>query len=181
MKKILLIAIPFLCMLLASCEKDHWGNGDPALEHVYFVGIRDLVGLNNNAVVVNVAQGDTTSVPLQFFSERVRSYDVVTYYYVGGTLQRGVNYEITDQNGNILTPDANGAFTLTWPKAVKGVQRVYIKAKNAGKGSFTILTSNPNAATPITSADVSTTVNNKTDQYEVRTFSQNYKATVNIN
>ncbi len=181
MKKILFVAISLFCMLLTGCEKDHWGDSDPALEHVYFVGIRDLVGLNNNAVAVSVAQGDTTSVPLQFFSERVRSYDVVTYYYVGGSLQRGVNYEITDQNGNILTPDANGAFALTWPKAVKGVQRVYIKTKSAGKGSFTILTSNPNAATPITSADVSTTVNNKTDQYEVRTFSQNYKATVNIN
>jgi hypothetical protein len=181
MKKILFVAISLLCMLLTGCEKDHWGDSDPTLEHVYFVGIRDLVGLNNNAVAVSVAQGDTTSVPLRFFSERVRSYDVVTYYYVGGTLQRGVNYEIIDQKGNILTPDANGAFALTWPKAVKGVQRVHIKTKSVGKGSFTILTSNPNAATPITSADVSTTVNNKTDQYEVRTFSQNYKATVNIN
>lgn len=180
MKKILFVAISLFCVLLTGCEKDHWGT-DPALEHVYYIGIRDLVGLNNNAVAVSVAQGDTTSVPLQFFSERVRSYDVVTYFYVGGTLKRGVNYEITDQNGNILTPDANGAFTLTWPKAVKGVQRVHIRTKSAGKGSFTILTSNPNAATPITSADVSTTVNNKTDQYEVRTFSQNYKATVNIN
>lgn len=110
----------------------------------------------------------------------MRSYDVVTYYYVTNELQRGVDFEVVDANGQVLQPDANGALSLTWPKAKKGVQSVYIKALNGAKGSFKLQTFDPNSTVTLSNQDVSSTIQNKTDDYEVRVFTQNYRAKINI-
>jgi hypothetical protein len=179
MKKILFLLAAFCCVLVGCDNNNNWGDGDPSMEHVYYIGFQDWSAKLNNSTQYNVNHGDTIGIPVQFYSERVRSYDAVTYYYVSGSLVRGTDYEIVDKSGAVLSPDSNGAFSLTWPKAIKGIQRVYVKALNK-IGSFTLLTFDPNAAIPISAADVSTTTNNKTDKYEVRAFTQNYKVTINV-
>jgi hypothetical protein len=127
-----------------------------------------------------VAQGSTVEVPMQFWCEFVRSYDVETYYYVAGNLERGKDYEIVDASGNTMQPNSDGAFVMTWPNAKKGVQNIYIKALNGSKGSFLLQTFNPNSGVTLTNQDVNTTIQNKTDNYEVRIFTQNYKVTINV-
>ncbi len=179
MKKILFILAAFCCILV-SCDKNEWGNGDPSLANVYYVGFQQWSTKFDNSIQYNVNRGDTVSAPVQFYSEQVCPYDVVTYYYVAGSLVRGTDYQIVDENGTVLSPDVNGAFSLIWAKAIKGIKKIYVKALNSKVGSFTLLTFNPNATVPISPNDVSTTTNNKTDEYEVRAFTQNYKVTINI-
>ncbi len=179
MKKIIYLLFAISCIFI-GCDNDEWSDGDPSMEHVYYVGFQQWTARFDNSAKYDINRTDTVGIPIQFYSERVRSYDVTTYYYVSGSLIRGVDYEVVDQNKTVLNPNENGAFSLIWPKAVKGIQRVYIKALNSSTGSFTVLTFDPNSAVPISSSDVSTTTNNKTQDYEVRAFSQNYKVTVNI-
>ncbi|MEZ5005108.1 MAG: hypothetical protein R2738_02115 [Bacteroides graminisolvens] len=167
-------------ILLISCDKNEWSNGNPSMANVYYIGFQQWSAKFDNSIKYNVNRGDTVSIPVQFYCESIHSYDVITYYYVAGTLVRGTDYNIIDQNGHILNPDADGSFSLIWPNAIKGVQRIYVKALNNATGSLMLQTFDPNAAVPISSADVSTTTNNKTDNYEVRTFSQNYKVTINV-
>lgn len=175
------MAFALVGLLFTACDNNDWTT-DPSLADVYYVGIEDTLGLNNNKVVMTVEQGNSTSVGIQFFSEQRRGFDVTTYYYVAGDLKRGVDYDITDASGTVLQPATDGSFPMTWANALKGVQQVYIKTyATGGKGTFTVLTHDPNNPTAITAQDIATTVNNKTGQYEVRTFSQNYLATVTIN
>ena len=185
MKKILYLMIAVTCCLFyASCDNDDW-DYDHSLEHVYYFGPEvwgydDTKQGNNNVVHYEVSQGETIGIPMQFWCEFVRSYDVVTYYYVTGDLERGKDYDVVDENGQVLSPDANGAFSLIWPNAKKGVQNVYIKALNGEKGSFYLQTLNPDSDVELSNQDVESTIQNKTDQYEVRIFTQNYKITVNV-
>lgn len=67
---------------------------------------------------------------------------------------------------------------MTWPNAIKGSQNVYIKALNGTKGAIRVLTYDPNKA--IDATDVSSTTITKTNEYEVRAFSENYYVTVYI-
>ena len=185
MKKLTYFLLALMCINLVSCDDDAWSDGDPALEHVYYFGFEtwgydETKKGNNNVVHYEVKQGETVAVPMQFWCEFVRSYDVTTYYYVAGNLVRGTDYEIVDANGQVLQPNADGAFTLTWPNAKKGVQNVYIKALNGSTGSFLLQTFNPNSSVTLSNQDVSSTIQNKTDDYEVRIFTQNYKVTINI-
>jgi hypothetical protein len=179
MKKLLFIFIALVSAILFSCEKETWSEGDPAMEHVYYYGFENW-GTYKNDLKFTVNRGATLLVPVQFHSERVRAYDVTTYYYVAGTAVRGTDYQIVDESGSVLQPDANGAFAMNWPEAVKGVKNIYVKALNGAAGTFTLLTYNPNAEIPISNTDVSTTTNNLTEDYEVRAFSQNYKVAVTI-
>lgn len=179
MKKLFILTIIAISLLFASCEKEEWRNGDPAMENVYYIGFENWGNLQNN-VNYNVARGQTIGIPVQFHSEQVKKYDVETFYYVAGAAIRGTDYEIVDENGSVLSPDANGAFKIVWPKAVKGVKKVYVKALNGSTGSFMVQTFNPNAEVPITNANVNSTIVNKTNQYEVRAFSQNHRVRVTI-
>lgn len=179
MKNIFLMLIAFMALFFNSCQEEPWSEGDPAMEHVYYFGFEDWGKLKND-VKFSIAKGETLAVPVQFHSERVRNYDVTTFYYVAGTSVRGVDYQIVDANGAALEPDANGAFSLMWPKAVKGVQNIYVKALNGSTGSFTLQTFNPNAEVPISNTDPTSATNNKTSDYEVRAFSQNYKVSISI-
>ena len=77
-----------------------------------------------------------------------------------------------------LTPDASGAYTMTWPNAEKGIQNIYIKALNGKKGAIRVLTFDPSRTMDVT--DVSTTSIIKTSEYEVRAISENYYVTVFI-
>ena len=177
MKKILYLLIAItLCYTFTNCGDDDWTT-DPDLEHIYFVGFEDWGTFQNN-VVYNVNRGTTLEIPVQFYSERTRSYDVVTYYYVSpGALTPGTDFQVVDVNGNVLQQDASGAYKFDWPKAVKGVQKVCIKALNGDAGAIAVYTFDPNAGA-ITHPDNIT--NSKTNDYEVRSFTQNYKVAVNI-
>lgn len=178
MKKLIILLISFVTLsgLFVSCEKDTWSKGDPALANVYYVGFQNWADFKNS-VKFNVNRGDTVSIAVQFYSEQVCSYDVTTYYYVAGAAVLGADYNIVDQNGTVLSPDANGAFSLIWPQAIKGVKRVYVKALNGSAKSFLIQTFNPNDAEAISYTH---TLNDSTAVYSVHTFTQNYKVTVNI-
>ena len=180
MKKILyILTITAVCSLFFACSDDEWGNGDPAMEHIYYFGFEDW-GRNDNKITFDVKQGETISIPVQFHSERTRSYDVTTYYYVYGNLTHGVDYQVVDENGGNLQPDANGAFSVQWPKAVKGVKSIYIKGLNASTGEFTLATFNPNdGKIEHTNENINIT-NSKTNEYEVRAFTQNYFRVINV-
>lgn len=177
MKKIIfLLTIMIGVYTFTSCDDNEWEEGDPSMEHIYYIGFKEW-GKFNNKVKYNVEQGGILEVPIQYHSERIRSYDVVTYYYVGDEMQRGVDYEIIDEEGKAIEPNQEGAYTVTWSKAKKGIYNIRIKALNAQKGSFTLHTFNPKAG-EIKHPDNIT--NSMTKDYEVRSFTQNYKVIVNI-
>jgi hypothetical protein len=179
MKKILFILMAIVaCYTFTGCGDDEWSDGDPAMEHVYYIGFdwgQTTADFNNNKVVYNVDRGSILDIPVQFYSERVRSYDVTVYYYVSG-LTLGTDYQIVDENGTVLS-SANGAFSMTFPQAKKEIKNIRVKALNGAAGSLSILTFNPNAG-EISHPDNIT--NSKTENYEVRAFLKNYKVTVNI-
>lgn len=178
MKKILLIltVISLSCILTNCSDDDKWGDGESSMEHVYYIGFQDWGKLKND-VIFNVKAGDVQSIPVQFHSERVRSYDVVTYYYVSGTPVSGVDFQIVDESNNVLQPNETGAYKIDWPKAAKGVKNIYIKALKASAKPLTVLTFDPNAGEISHPENIT---NSKTNDYEVRAFSQNYKVTVNL-
>lgn len=195
------------CLTYTSCGDDNDWDYDHSLENVYYFG-PEVWGYdtnkkgNNNVVIYSVKQGGTVEIPMQFWCEFVRSYDVETYYYVtpkpagekyypspasgsqvsydGTVLTCGVDYEVVDAQGQRLMPNADGAYVMTWPNAVKGVQNIYIKALNGKTGAFNLQTFNPNSSTTLSNQDVESTVQNRTEQYEVRIFTQNYRVTVAV-
>ncbi len=186
MKNIFYILIVLFCVLgLSSCGNDDW-DYDKSLENVYFFGPQvwgydDTKKGNNNVVFYDIEQGGTAIVPMQLWCEFYRSYDVVTYYYLTSeTLALGVDYNVVDENGSVITPDALGAYNFIWKNAVKGVKNVYVKSlPGGGIGTVTLQTAAPNAPIPVNN-DLSTTLQSKTADYEVRIFSQNYKVAINI-
>ena len=67
---------------------------------------------------------------------------------------------------------------MVWPNAKQGVQNIYIKALNGNKGTIRVLTFDPKKT--MSSSDVSSTTIVKTNEYEVRAFTENYYVTVHI-
>lgn len=211
MKKFIFLTIAVICSLnFISCSDDKWTDGDPSMEHIYYFGFEDWGGFNNK-VEFDVKKDETIDIPVQFFSERVRSYDAVTYYYINSNgLTLGEDYLIVDGNGKAIEADENGAYIMHWPQAKKGVQNVSVKSLISGPkfvydesvidkegltqkeietaikaeqdrikklNTFNVFTFDPKAG-KISHPDNIT--NSKTDDYEVRSFSQNYKVTVNF-
>ena len=81
MKKIILfLAAIASIMMVTSCSKDEWSNDNSEMENVFYYGFQDW-GKNKNDVKFNVTQGQTIAIPVQFFSEQVRDYDVQVYYF----------------------------------------------------------------------------------------------------
>lgn len=186
MKNIFFAVVAVIMALgCSSCSNDDW-TYDKSLEHVYFFGPQvwgydETKKGNNNVVFYDIEQGSTATVPMQFWSEFFRSYDVVTYYYtVSETLVLGKDYAVVDENGTVIDPDANGAYSFVWKNAQKGIKNIYIKAIPGGDtGTVTLQTADPSGATPVNN-DLTTTLQSKTSDYEVRIFSQNYKVAINI-
>lgn len=187
LNKLTLISVFAIICLLAACSNDHdeWENGDPAMAHIYYYCFEQWGGIpGGNDISYSVKQGETIAIPTQFYSSFTRKYSPEVYYYTSPNpkaeeLVCGTDYVVVDKEGNTLTPDASGAYTMTWPNAKKGVQNIYIKTLNGKKGSFRVLTFDPAKKMDVT--DVSTTSIIKTDEYEVRAFSENYFVTVSIN
>lgn len=188
-KNIFVLIVVALCGVLTSCGDDEWGNNNPAMEHIYYYGLDNEAYPGGNEKVYNVTHGQTVAIPSRFWSAFTRTYNPEVYYYTysknedGEILSSpelicGEDYQVVDQNGNILTPDRNGAYSMVWPNAKQGVQNIYIKALNGNKGTIRVLTFDPTKA--MSSSDVSSTIIVKTDEYEVRAFTENYYVTVNI-
>lgn len=176
MNKYLILASIFCC-LLSACDDDEWPNGDPELEHVYFFGFEEWSAKFNNTITYTISQGETATIPVKFFSERVCKDDVVVKWFVKSDLVLNTDYEIVDKDGKTITPADGKSQEMVWPKATKGVQNIYIKAKNGNTGSISVLTFDPDSEEPISYEN--TTIA-KTGSYEVRAFTQNYKVTVKI-
>jgi len=203
MKKLFYILLTLTaCYTLTGCSDDEWGNGDPAMEHIYYIGFEDW-GKFDNKITFEPAKGTPLAIPVQFHSERVRSYNVTTYYYVASEgLDYGTHYQVVDKDGKLLQPDSNGAFSLQWDKAVKGVQNIYVKSIKSkyvydeskldftgltekekqelikkekerinNLNSYRVCTFDPKAGAISHPENIT---NSKTNDYEVRSFSQNY-------
>lgn len=185
MKKIFYLFVMFAGMALTACSDDEWGNDNAEMEHVYYFGFQNwgeasssTFGKNN--LVYPVSRGETVQIPMQFWCEFVRSYDVETYYYVTSSeLTRGTDYEVVDENGAVVTPGTGGAYSLIWENARKGVKNICIKALNGKTGKITVQTADPDKDKP-DNQKIETTIQHTESQYEVRIFTQNYKVTVEI-
>lgn len=208
MKKTIMLLAVIGSLFFTSCSDDNDWDYDHSLENVYFFGPQVWGYESNkksadNVAVYQVDKGDVVAIPMQFWCEFIRSYDVTTFYYTtpkpidqqyyptpndtkkvkysGPELVRGVDYEVVDENGNVISPDSDGAFSFLWKNAQKGVQNVYIKALPGAKsGSFNLQTFNPASSVKLSNQDVESTVQSRTDKYEVRIFTQNYYVTVTI-
>ncbi len=128
--KYIMIAIATI-VALASCEKKDYPAGLEEYEHHYYA---IFVPNNNTAVSVSKTQTALLKFPVQFYSTFTREYDAVAKYAVttsgfANPAQRGVDYNIVDKNGTVLT-SADSTYTITFPKAVQAMDTVYIKLLN---------------------------------------------------
>lgn len=194
MKKILyFLTVVALMTISASCSDDEWTT-DPALEHVYYVGFYKT-GAFSDKLNYEIAEdgtarwrigdkgvwnetgkdGISSNIPIQLHSERVRSYDVVTFFWITnseGSLTPGTDYVVIDEKGEALAL-TDGKYSLTWAQAKKGIQNVRIKRLSKSVGSLRI---NTLASKPVITEEeyLETTRNNVTDNYEVRGLSHDY-------
>lgn len=194
---------------LSSCDRDNDWDYDHSLENEFFFGPKEWgyestkIG-SNNVLTYSVIEGQTVAVPMHLWSEFIRDFDVETFYYTtpkpadekyyptpeinknqvsydGTVLTRGVDYEVTDANGNVLQPNNEGAFVMTWQNAKKGDQNIYIKALPGGKkGCFNLETFNPASDVTLSNLDPESTYQNRTKKYSVRIFTQNHRVTIAI-
>ena len=244
------ISVALVLLSLASCEPyETYPEGDPALEHVYYVSnVKTGVGTNFYNIheiaadgiarmenrlhfnpipagvflwelVTSQEQSVTCPVRLRFISERVRSYDAVTYFWiesgdcfsgavratlgiptavdrgagnpnplytwtaVPNRLQDGRDFEVLTESGTKITPNANGAYTLTWPQAKKQEQSIKIRRISDTPGEIRVqmlerskLTF-PNASLPddFDRNALDEHINNQTSEYTVRGLWHDYK------
>ncbi len=192
MKKLTILLITIVtCGLFTGCGNDDWSNNNPEMEHIYYYGLGNVAFPGGNELTYNVNQGETVTVPTYFWSVYTRPYSPVVTYYTAPILPdknnptpvqlvRGTDYEVVDKDGKTLTPDSNGGYSMTWQNAVGGSQNVYIKALNGAKGSLRVLTFDPAKEGSLDQTDVSSTTIVKTNEYEVRAFTENYFVTVTI-
>lgn len=191
MKKIIgFIVIAVVAFCSTGCEvHETWGDGRADLEHVYIFTL-DQPDNQVDYLSYEIAQnGDArwrhgssattgtwvisneqwvASVPFRFSSERIRTYDVVSFVWVESDLTAGVDYTVTREDGTVITPNADGSYSLTWPQAKKAIQNIKIKrTQGSPDGTIRIQTFNPANGVPVIS-DVTSLVNNKTAEYEVR-------------
>lgn len=194
--------ITTLCMV--SCGDDDWTT-NPDQEHLYYVGFHktgvfsdalnyeiDTNGtarwrINSGSWNATGSGGVSSDIPFEFHSERVRSYDAVTFFWVtnteSSTLVAGTDYTVVDESGNALNP-SDGKYSLTWPQTKKGIQNIRIKRLTSATGSLKINTLNPANGTPAVTEDKyeESTLNNKSGEYEVRGLTHDYnKVTVTFN
>ncbi len=202
MKRYLNIIVLMLTLVggmltLVSCSDDEWGNDNPEYKNVFIVAFNDWGPKSNNDMTYSVTQGSQVEVPVRLWCEGTRSFNADAFLYVDSSLQLGTDYQITDANGSVLQPDANGAYVLTWDLISTDltdnhrVQNVKVKALNGKKGNVTLMTFDPKDVDEAGKLRISNggtkdddtqyyVPNNKTDQYEVRCITVNYKVVVTI-
>ena len=192
----------YLCAALLlftaiSCEKDNtWPDGDPALEHIYYVSVLKNYNLSTDRLeyeidadgvarrrYVSTAAPTTAAweysgekmisnlIPIRFISERERSYDVITYFWIDETgLKAGSDYSVLDESGTALTPNAQGAYSLTWQEAKKGMQNLKIRrlSNNSGSIRLNMLDRSRFVNNNYDRNNLETLINNQTNDYLVR-------------
>jgi len=128
---------------------------------------------------------ETMPMDFRFVSEHIRSYDVVTFFWVetrSGNLADGTDFTVHLENGTRLTPNAEGAYSLTWPKAEKSQQAVKIRRISSTVGEVRVMfLYRPRikwlieATDRVNRDDLDVTLlNNKTSDYTVRGFWHDY-------
>lgn len=127
--------------VLTSCEKKDYPAGLAEYEHHYYA----IYVPNNNSVVnVKRAEQPLLKFPVQFYSTFTRDYDAVAFYGASQIIDKvngtdvpyplatlGEDFEIVDKNGNPLTPDANGNYSIVFPKAIQAMDTIYVKILNS--------------------------------------------------
>lgn len=170
MKRVLyIIFVVAFGVSLASCEKDSYNkDGLPELAHHYYIV---FVPNTNTGVSVNRNQATLVKFPVQFYSAFVRDYDAVALYKistVGITTPAvlGQDYNVVDKDGNVIQPNANGQYSITFPQAKKAMDTIYLKMLNssvAGTRKMEVWL-----------------LDNVQPQYDVDTFSTAFKRPVDI-
>jgi len=174
--------IPIILMsavLLAACNKEpHTDAGLPEYEHHYY---SIFVPNNNTGITVPRSQTALVKFPVQFYSTFTREYDAVCKYAVARFIDpvttpptpahvpavRGVDYEVVDKNGTVLSPVSDSTFTLTFPKAVQAMDTIYLKMLN-------------NTAPGVRKFEIHI-LENITTQFTVDKFSTAFRRPVTIN
>lgn len=182
MKKILYGMLMLLaCLTTVSCSDDEWGSeGEKDKQHWYFYGFEEWYKKTANDVSKDLQRGETIAVPMQFWSERPQNgINAEVEYYFVTTLQLGVDYQVVDESGNTLTPEANGGYKMVWPNCTKGVQNVYVKALQGNTGKIVLQTWDPSRVDDDKISTTNTVIIDHGD-YKVSAFTQNYKMTINV-
>jgi len=154
-------------IVMSSCEKKDYPAGLPEYEHHYYA---IFVPNNNTGVSVNRTQTTLVKFPVQFYSTFVRSYDAVAQYTIvnpaTGAAVLDQDYSVVDRNGNKIQPDANGVYSMVFPKAQQATDTIYLKLLNSAV-----------AGTRKMEVQMK---ENKTDQFYVDIFSTAFRRPVEI-
>jgi hypothetical protein len=126
----------------------------------------------------------TCPMRIRFISERVRSYTVETFFWVetrSGDLVAGTDYSVITESGSQLSPNSSGAYSLSWPQALKGEQSVKIKRLSAKVGELRLVFLDRSRVT-FTATDApdrndleKSLLNNKTGDYTIRGLWHDYR------
>jgi len=162
-----IITLVVTTLAFSACEKKEYPLGLEEYEHHYYAA---YIPNNNTQVSVNKTQAALLKLPVQFYSSFTREYDAVANYAIVTTgipnpAAVGVDFNIVDRNGTVIQP-ADGKYVMTFPKAVRMMDTIYIKLLN-----------NPAPGTRKMEIQI---VENKTSQYYVDIFSTAFRRPVEI-
>ena len=167
--KIFLVGI-LLAGMFSACEKREYLLGLPEYDHHYYIA---YVPYNNTQVTVNKNQASLVKFEVSFNSSFTRSYDAVAQYKltpatINGTTAAvlGTDFNVVDSKGNVINP-VDGKYSITFPKAVKARDTIYIKLLN-----------NPAAGARAVNVDL---IENLTSEYRVDTMSVAFRRPLRIN
>ena len=171
MKSIFLIilALPLLFISNSSCEKKSYPAGLDSLAHHYYA---IFVPNNNTGITATRSQTALVKLPVQFYSTFIRTYDAIAKYTIvtaGLTPPAavGVDFNVVDKSGNVITPPLDMTFTLVFPNAKQATDTIYLKMLNniaPGARKFEIQM-----------------VDNRTPLFDVDIFSTAFRRPVTIN
>lgn len=196
MKHISIFIYAVIFLFTSGCEGYRkWDDGLPEMEHVYYIGfykpniatdylsyeinktgeVRWRYGASSSAGTWQIVEEDFVSIPFQLYSERIRSYDAISYFWINNIdnshLIPGTDFIVTIENGDKLEPNSDGAYSLIWPETKKGIQKVRITRLTESYGRLRVNLYDPDGETPIIT-DLSTTIQNRTEEYEIRCMTQ---------
>jgi hypothetical protein len=154
--------------LLVSCEKKDYRMGLPEYDNHYYAA---YIPNNNSVISVKRNQTDLLKLPVQFYSAFIRDYDAVAFYVADTTgihnpAVIGVDFNVVDKDGNVKAPSDSGRYTITFPKAQRKMDTIYIKLLN-----------NPVSGTRRVEIQIR---EHQTDQYDVDIFSTAYRRPIDI-
>lgn len=169
MKRTIYIIFIVACtVMMGACEKSNYKReGEPEYAHHYYAA---YIPNNNSAVSVNRTQAALLKFPVQFYSAFTREYDAVAMYTVFTTgianpAVAGQDFNIVDKNGNVI-PAVDGKYSITFPQAKRAMDTIYVKLLNssvAGTRKMEVRL-----------------LHNKTDKFQVDTFSTAFTRPVEI-